>query len=76
MALFHRIDCGTSPSLFRFISFHSALLIRCRSTITVYVISRNIISPQKPATIIITFPCNFHVISGVSGRNRCLLLFQ
>ena len=50
IALFHRIYYGTSPSLCCFISFHSALLIRCRSTITVYVIS------QKPATIIITFP--------------------
>ena len=33
--------CDKSPSLFRFISFQNALLIRCRSTITAHYIHTN-----------------------------------
>ena len=59
-ALLMRLQCAGAP-----------LLIRCRSTIPVYVISRNIVSPQKPATIAII--SHFHVISAVSGRNRSIV---
>lgn len=59
--------CGKYPPLFGFISFHNGL-IRCRSTINAYVITGNIIPPQKADTIIL----HFHVISTVSGSDcRC-----
>ena len=59
---------GKYLPLFGFISFHNGL-IRCRSTINAYVITWNIISPQKADTIIL----HFHVITTVSGRNRSIV---
>lgn len=57
-----------SPFLISFY-FVSQCFIHCRSTITAYVISRTIISPQKPDTVTL----HFHVISAVSGRNRSIV---